>query len=347
VTFTPSFDVFARDSVVFDRAFTRYGGTGLAVPAVWAGAMQIHKQYVTPFAPMNALARLIDAEGYRRAVSFDHITDELFGFPAGSTVLDRAAPEMTHTLCGTVDELQADIDAHASDDRPIFAHTRPLDLHIGNTRLAAVPEGESYPGFFAPYASRVRRIDRCFGDFVAYLKRTRRYDESIIVVMSDHGDSLGEGLRWGHGYTVFPEVIRIPLMIHLPVSLRDRFTADPGRVSFSTDVTPTLYTLLGQHPARPRAAAGSPLFVERGAAPDDRRTESFLVASSYGAVYGLVQQNGRRLYIADAIEGRDYLFDLEPSGHDVRIGLTDAERLTARARIREQIADLSAWYGRR
>ena len=32
---------------------------------------------------------------------------------------------------------------------------------------------------------------------------------------------------------------------------------------------------------------------------------------------------------------------------DVRVGLTDAERESNRARIREQVADLAAWYGRR
>jgi arylsulfatase A-like enzyme len=346
LSFTPSIAAFARDSVVFDRAFTRYGGTGLAVPSIWAGAMLIHKQYVTPFAPTNALAKLIDGEGYRRAVSFDHITDELFGFPDDGTALDRSVPEMTHTFCGTVDQLRTDIEAHSSDDRPLFAHTRALDLHIGNTRLATVPAGEAYPGFFGPYAARVRRIDRCFGEFVDFLKRTDRYERSIIVLLSDHGDSLGEGLRWGHGYTVFPEVIRIPLMIHLPRSMRARFSADSERVSFATDVTPTLYALLGQHPVRPRSEAGEPLFADAAHPLADRATESFLVASSYGAVYGLVSRNGQRLYIADAIEGHDYLYDMTADG-DVRVGLTDAERESNRARIREQVADLAAWYGRR
>jgi hypothetical protein len=117
-------------------------------------------------------------------------------------------------------------------------------------------------------------------------------------------------------------------------------------VSFATDVTPTLYALLGQHPVRPRSEAGEPLFADAAHPLADRATESFLVASSYGAVYGLVSRNGQRLYIADAIEGHDYLYDMTADG-DVRVGLTDAERESNRARIREQVADLAAWYGRR
>jgi hypothetical protein len=94
-------------------------------------------------------------------------------------------------------------------------------------------------------------------------------------------------------------------------------------------------------------AAGSPLFADQQHRLDNRISESFLVASSYGAVYGLVQQNGRRLYIADAIEGRDYLFDLGVSGADTRIGLTDAERQSSRELLQNQVADLAGWYGRR
>jgi arylsulfatase A-like enzyme len=345
VTFTPRIGAFARNSLVFERAFSRYGGTGLAVPSIWSGAMVAHKQYVTPFAPMNALGKLLDAGGYRRIVSRDHITDELFGFPDGTTLLDEHVPEMMHTFCGTMEELKQDLRASRADRRPIFAHTRPLDLHIGNTRFAKVPPGETYPGFFEPYAARVRRIDSCFGDFVDELQRAGLYEDSVIILMADHGDSLGEGLRWGHGYTVVPEVLRIPLIVHLPSALARRFVADPTRVSFATDVTPTLYALLGFAPRRPRAVAGVPLVAPAMAQLASRRREAYVVASSYGAVYGLIRHNGRRLYIADAVEGRDYLYDLSPAGGDARIGMTDSDRSTDRALILEQVADIAAWYG--
>jgi arylsulfatase A-like enzyme len=294
---------------------------------------------------MNALAKLLDAGNYRRIISRDHITEELFGLGGDTSVLDRRTDEMMHTFCGTIAELTHDLDAHADDPRPVFAHTRPLDLHIGNTRFATVPTGESYPGFFAPYAARVRRIDACFGELVDHLKATGRYDNSIIIVMADHGDSLGEGLRWGHGYTIVPEVLRIPLLIRVPLSLRQRFTTDVTRVSFATDVTPSLYALLGIPPERQREAEGISLFSGRGTEPSSRRHEAYLVASSYGAVYGVIRHNGRRLYIADAIEGRDSAYDLAPASGDTRLGMTDAERQADRALIRAQIDDVARWYG--
>lgn len=344
VTFTPQLAEFAADSFVFDRAFSRYGGTGLAVPAIWAGALIPHKQYVTPFAPMNALRKLIESSGYRQLVAQDHITEELYGVDPPVVTLDTNIPEMMHTFCGTAAELERDLGQAAPSRAPVFVLTRPLDLHIGNTRTAKVPPGESYPGFFEPYAARVHHIDTCFGELMTSLKGARLYDNSIIIVIADHGDSLGEGLRWGHGYTVYPEVIRIPLLIHLPRPLRDRFEASRSHVSFSTDVTPTLYALLGYRPEQPRALAGSPLFQPAGVPPLLRDRESFLVASSYGAVYGLLQDDGRSLYIADAIEGHDYRFTLG-SGGDRRVGITDSDRSAAHAAIRAQVADLAKWYG--
>jgi sulfatase-like protein len=342
VHFTPAFDAFARDSVVFERAFTRYGGTGLSVPSIWAGAMVLHKEYVTPFAPTDALEKLLVANRYERWITKDHITDDLFSPADWRTTLDRAVPEMQHTFCGTMQELERDLAGRAAGGPPLFAMTRPLDLHVANLRDGEVPAGERYPGFYAPAAARVHRIDACFGRFVDVLTRTGLYDDSIIVVMSDHGDSLGDLLRWGHAYTLFPEVLHIPLMIHVPRALRQRMPMDCDRFGFSIDVTPTLYALLGYEPKRK-----GPLFGESLAAATDTYPR-YLIASSYGAVYGVLSDRGRRLYIADAIERREYAYELgdlirEPLGR--RVGVRDDERRANRQFIRDQVAALGARYG--
>jgi hypothetical protein len=350
VAFTPALAAFADDSYVFRRAFSRYAGTGLAVPSIWAGAMLAHKQYVTPFAPMNALDKLITAKGYQRLITEDHITDELFSPSPESVGLDHHVPEMLHTFCRTLGELGAHLEGYRGP-APIFAMTRPLDLHIGNIASATTPAGEAYPGFYGPYAARVKRIDACFGEFIATLKRNGLYDDSVIVVTSDHGDSLGEGQRWGHGFTAFPEVLRIPLIIHVPPARRAQLSADLALVSFSTDITPTLYAVLGEPPqGRPTREIrdrlmGTSLLVDPAADLSWRREESYLIASSYGPVFGLISQNGRRLYVADGVESREYAYELHADGTEVRVGITDSDRETNREAIRRQIAALAAWYG--
>src|SRR5262249_50771709 len=59
VTFTPHIAGLAADSYVFDRAFTRYSGTALAVPSIWAGGMVIHAIEQPDFARRNALVDLL------------------------------------------------------------------------------------------------------------------------------------------------------------------------------------------------------------------------------------------------------------------------------------------------
>jgi Sulfatase len=68
--------------------------------------------------------------------------------------------------------------------------------------------------------ARLERIDACLGRFVSFLKARGRYDNSIIVLASDHGDSLGENGRWGHAMWLFPEDVRLPLIVHAPRALQ-------------------------------------------------------------------------------------------------------------------------------
>jgi acetoin utilization deacetylase AcuC-like enzyme len=90
-------------------------------------------------------------------------------------------------------------------------------------------------------------MDACFGRFITSLKDAGLYDDSIVVLTADHGDALGEAKRWGHAYTLFPEIVRVPLLMHIPSKLRARFTTDVDAASYSTDITPSLYALLGYY----------------------------------------------------------------------------------------------------
>ena len=345
VTFTPATHAFADESVVFERAFTRYGATGLSVPSLWTGGMLLHKQYVKPFAPMNALEKLLDGAGYRRFLSDDHLVTQLFQASSSTTLLDEGIQEMDHTMCTTTRELQAKLDATMSDPRPVFAMTRPLQLHTA--RLVRDPEIEAsvYPGFVARYAAQVAAVDRCLGDFVGYLKRSGLYDRSVVVLTADHGESLGEDGRWGHGNVLHPELMRVPLIIHLPAHAASSLTVDRSQVALSTDITPTLYALAGHQPRRRGALYGEPLFTPKDQPLPVRRRESFLLSSSYGPGYAMLRHNGRTLYIADAVQGRDFAYEMGPDGEMARQTVTDVMRAVNRTLIREQIGAIASDTG--
>ncbi len=243
VHFTPHIASFAARNLFFPNAFTKYGGTGMSMPAIWAGSALAHKQYVLPFDSMNALQKLVDVNGYQRVQSRDHITSALWT-PTDRIELEQGKDEMDMEFCGTIDELGRRLDAGAASNGPVFAQTRSLTLHIAAVRKAAVPADRDYAGFNRSYAYAVEQIDACFGSFIERLERLKLYDHSVVVLTADHGEIIGEDGRWGHSYHMFPQVIQVPLFMHLPSAL-EHARVDPGAVAMSTDITPTLYSILG------------------------------------------------------------------------------------------------------
>ena len=342
VHFTPRIGAFAAENVTFLNAFTRYGGTGLSMPALWAGSVLAHKQYVLPFTSMNTLEKLVDANGYRRIQTHDHITQALWTNTDKDGELDRGRTEMDFDFCRTVDELGARLEAERSDPRPVFAQTRSLNLHVAAVRNGYVPPGRSYPGFEPPYAYRVERIDGCFGAFIDRLKQLRLYDRSLVVLTADHGELIGEDGRWGHSYHLFPQVSQVPLLVHLPPGAAP--FADRGALTLSTDITPTIYAALGYDPVPPTALAGHSLMDRDAAAA--RRGGHAVLSASYGAVYAVVSRNGRRLYIADAIHEQEHAYARD-SVHDLAWRETDVspgQRVLEQLRIRRYVDELARTY---
>lgn len=340
VAFTPRIDQFARESTVFRRAFTRYGGTGLSMPSIWMGAAGVHTQYLEPFRPMNALEKLLDANAYARYISLDHIMAELLTPSPELHALDRGVPEMALDFCGTLDELQARV---AAAPEPSFAHTRSLNLHVAAIRASATPPNERYPGFEARYASRVHRMDGCFGRFVDFLKRRGIYDESLVVLTADHGEELGADGRWGHAYYLFPGVLEVPLIMHLPQNVASDAAIDPDSIAVTTDITPTLYAALGYKPARATPLMGESLVGPPGADFSARRRSAEVVIASYGAVYGTLTRNGRRLYIADGNHGTEYAYERQGTSWR-EMPVTNGIRAMGQRMIREYIEEIALEY---
>jgi hypothetical protein len=310
VDFTPNLDAFARESAVFRNAFTHYGGTGLSEPSIWVGGMILHQQYVTPFYPMNTLEKLIRAEKYQPFVSMDTVLNTAVEPMPNLIELDHNKLNMDFDFCGTVEELESKIGGYHGAT-PIFMYTQPQNIHISviQRQGAKAIDGGSYREFYAPYASRLRRIDGCFGQFVNFLKTRGMYDSSVVVFTADHGDSLGEQGRWGHAYSLVPEVVRIPLLIHLPASLR-RLQYDPNGVAFSTDITPSLYYMLGHPPSLHNEIFGRPLLTETTEEQAMWHRDHYMIAASYAAVYGILSGDGKSLFVADGVNERNSYWEI-------------------------------------
>ncbi len=67
-------------------------------------------------------------------------------------------------------------------------------------------------------ASILYADDILIGKLIDYLKQNKLYDNSMIVVLSDHGEEFYEHGSWEHGNSLYSELIRIPLVIKYPHS---------------------------------------------------------------------------------------------------------------------------------
>jgi hypothetical protein len=349
--FTPAIAAFASDSVVMRRAFTRYAGTALSQPAIWAGGLIPRHNYVQPFSVVNNLARLLAAGGYRQYVSMDEISR----LTLTDSVVSNLEPQLLHPerkeeafkfdLCDTVEELARQLDRDAGDPRPLFAFSQPQNLHI---RVLA-DTSRTYDGirfgadeYFKPAVSALQRLDGCFGRMIDDLKRRGLYDDAIVVLTSDHGDSYGEQGRWGHAFYLVPDTLRIPLIIRVPERLKQRGW-DPDAVAFATDVTPTLYDLLGYEPSAGTALAGRSL--ARPMADSATAAHMHFVQSSYSRAFGLLDGDAAWLYVANANQVTESLFDLRGGG-TAQVQLSAVDRVRYRQRLLEQLGELNAFYVR-
>ncbi len=95
------------------------------------------------------------------------------------------------------------------------------------------------------YLASVSYIDYELGHILEKLKATGYYDNTIVVVWSDHGFHLGEKSTWRKN-TLWEESTRIPLLIHVPDVTKSNAKTDHP-VSL-LDLYPTLVSLCGITP---------------------------------------------------------------------------------------------------
>ncbi len=312
--FTPNLDAFARDNLVVHNVYTQYAGTSLSEPAIWAGAALLHAHYMQPFSKVNSLEKLARADGYQMVVSYDEVLSQILS-PSDDLVKLDTDKKLWNQLevCSTVRQAKTLLDRGLGQDRPVLFYTQPKNVHQFARNDMPGMTADNWPvrhGFDNRIAYEMHQVDACLGDFFTYLKARGLYDGSIIIVTSDHGDATGELGRYSHSLSIYPEVMRVPLIVHLPAAMRRGLIYDDNRISALTDITPSLYYLLDHRPVRTNPIFGHPLFVEtRDELETYRRSELFL-ASDERAVYGLLTENGKFLYATYDFPAQSFLFDL-------------------------------------
>ncbi len=121
-----------------------------------------------------------------------------------------------------------------------------LFFHLFEPHTPYAPP-EPFAGRYAsPYDGEVAAADEIVGELLATLRRLGVYERSAIVLLSDHGEGLGDHGEDEHGVLLYRESLEVPLILKLPGGAHaGRELAAPAQL---VDVLPTLAELAGAAP---------------------------------------------------------------------------------------------------
>src|SRR5437763_1396077 len=253
---TPNLDALAQQSVIFSRAYSQVPLTPPSHAVILTGTYPQfnHLSYMGEplLADLPYLPDILHRRGYRTAafvgsMMLDPKNVTAIGFDRGFDAYDagyhRRGPreDRYHSVerrAGeVVDHALAWLSRHPSG--PIFMWVHCYDPH------GPYEPPEPYKSRFAadPYDGEIAYTDAAMGTLISRLKARGLYENSIIAVMSDHGEAFGEHGERHHGIFLYDETIHVPLLIKLP---RERAAGKrvDSRVRLA-DVAPTILQIIG------------------------------------------------------------------------------------------------------
>lgn len=98
---------------------------------------------------------------------------------------------------------------------------------------------DDYAYVVAQYDGEISQVDQQVGRLVETIKERGAWDDTIFVLLSDHGECFGEGGFFFDHHGLYDAVTRITLMMHLPDCRPRRI----GALVSSEDLLPSLITL--------------------------------------------------------------------------------------------------------
>jgi arylsulfatase A-like enzyme/Tfp pilus assembly protein PilF len=251
---TPALDALRRDSILFERAYSHVPLTLPSHASILTGLLPpehgVRDNGGYPFdaAKHPYLPRLLADAGYDTAAFVSSfVLHSQTGLGAGFGVYDQGPPgeEARAELierpgAETVRTAIAWLDGRSKTDKPFFLFVHLYDPHT--PYKPAEPFASRYRD--RPYDGEIAASDAAVGTLLDALKRQGVYDKAIVILLSDHGEGLGDHGEDGHGILLYREVLQVPLLVKLPGGRRAGETvATPAQLA---DVAPTLLSLTGR-----------------------------------------------------------------------------------------------------
>jgi choline-sulfatase len=276
---TPALDGLSRDGIRFAQAFTPSPITNTSHTTILTGLLPSSHgvtDFAIPLAPVHPTwAELLKKKGYHTAAFIGAVILDSKSLAPG---LDRGFdfydnfPEhpQTKSRFGRVERRGMDVVQHAEKwmtAHPAGAHFVWVHLYDPHDPYEPPPPySQTYKDHL--YDGEIAYADSALANFLTYLKKLGRYDNSLIVVVGDHGEGLGEHHEDTHGIFLYDSTIHVPLIVKLPSHSNAAKVVD-AQVR-TTDILPTVLDLL--HVVAPEKLDGESLKPYFGGSESEPRT---------------------------------------------------------------------------
>lgn len=288
---TPTIDALAHDGVLFRRAISQVPLTWPSHAAILTGSYPFQNG-VQDFtghplsSDFRSVAQAFQQSGYTTAaVVSSFVLDRSWGLARGFAYYDDAfsAKTFQEKGIGLVDRKAGDSVSHAlawlkrTQKRPFFLWLHLYDPH--SPYDPPEPFRTEYRDHL--YDGEIAYADHELGRMLSWLKQSGIYDRSLIVLLSDHGESLGEHGESEHGFFVYNATINIPLIVKPTV--QSGIPHDELKQLVETiAVAPTLLHLAGLHDQIEKQFQRRNLFDRDSDQNAPAYSETFYPFSSFG-----------------------------------------------------------------
>ncbi|RME26715.1 MAG: hypothetical protein D6798_06150 [Deltaproteobacteria bacterium] len=347
---SPHIDAFARDSVVFEQAHTTAPWTLPTVATVMTGqhpyVVGIREKAASVDGRVTTLGELYRDRGYITGGIVSHIyLRRKFGLMQGLNYLWDEAVEKNDLRATSPQTTAAAISwlKNQSRRKPLFMLVHYFDVHYnyllhpelyddmpdyGGDIESGMPVGEMRRQLRASggdeddvayvhnlYRSEVRYTDEHLGRLLAAIDEARGTDNTLVVLMGDHGDELGDRrTRWiGHTKVVSEEVLHVPLIVRFPGKARAG-TRVPQLASL-IDLMPSIAEWSGLSLPADLGLAGQPWDLDH---PEQWRRTIHAETGRWAAIQVTMNERYKLVHHPKAPSSRPTLYDLQEDPGETR-----------------------------
>ncbi len=251
---TPAMDGLAKDGVRFAQAFTPSPITNSSHTSILTGLLpSVHgvTDFGIPLAENHpTMAELLKDKGYHTAAFIGAIVldsntlapglDRGFDFYDNFSVNIQSKSHWENLeRRGEVVVKHAESWLTAHPTGPRFAWVHLYDPH--DPYEPPAPYSQIYKDRL--YDGEIAYADSALATFVAYLKTHGWYENSLLIVVGDHGEGLGEHHEDTHGIFLYDSTTHVPLIVKLPAAKNAGLVV--GAQVRTTDILPTVLSVVG------------------------------------------------------------------------------------------------------